>query len=834
MKKLRVIFNLIVVLALPFHSIQAYAEIDAGETVPASLIFDDRSKYTSTIYENTGVLPVTVNYQAGTGNTVTNQLSGIQFFLRELNSDWQVINDTIVNDTNAIGTTSGTSTVEIPLRGLTPTYELPGGNFYYLFVKFFADDGSAQTASIAGITIQAGYREPSLSITNSSEIKNGIYANTGALTATFSLESGSGNTITNGLGGLKVYLRELTSNWSVVNDVIVYDESVIGEEHATSTVYLPLQGLVTTSELPEGNFYYLFAEFLSSNGVRYNNSIAGIIIDTDFDNDDISDLVDTDDDNDGMPDDMDPEPKDETIGAIVNVPFFQGENKPVFEGKNWHLVEAMSDEFNASVIDTVKWQVEPVGNDWTWIGRPPGLFTTDTISVDNGKLKITVDELVGGAQWIETPYKDENGNPLFELYQYKGAIIRSITPTKAPSDGISYYFETKMKANQTEMSSTFWLMSNNKDCTKKFEIDIQETVGKINPGLTSQWALDWDHIYHSNMIHRQTGCNESNQNSGSVDVPAGRKTSDRYFIYGAHWKSPSEIDLYLDGQYAYTVTHPVAFDQKMWIQMAIETYDWNPVPEDGGMVKAGTEEQRTTSYEYVRTFKLLCEGCTDDEEPAPVAPSLIFDDISKYKVPTHLTTSSLDVTLNVEAGTGHTIADDFGGVRVYLRELRSNWSLVKDVIVDDTSVIGEQTATSTVSISLAGLTPTNELPEGNFYFLFAQFQSTDGNAYNAGIGRLNIDNDYDMDGIGDALDSDDDNDGVLDIRDDFPNDAVYGVLGDFDGDQDVDRKDISFFVLALKDPALHRAEFDFNGDGKVHQSDVSAIRSLCTRPQCSE
>ncbi len=41
-----------------------------------------------------------------------------------------------------------------------------------------------------------------------------------------------------------------------------------------------------------------------------------------------------------------------------------------------------------------------------------------------------------------------------------------------------------------------------------------------------------------------------------------------------------------------------------YIQMAIETYDWNPIPDDGGLVEHGTREERTTQYDWVRTWKL--------------------------------------------------------------------------------------------------------------------------------------------------------------------------------------------------------------------------------------
>ncbi|WP_143873058.1 right-handed parallel beta-helix repeat-containing protein [Catenovulum sediminis] len=216
-------------------------------------------------------------------------------------------------------------------------------------------------------------------------------------------------------------------------------------------------------------------------------------------------------------------------------------------------------------------------------------------------------------------------------------------------------------------------------------------------------------------------------------------------------------------------------------------------------------------------------------------PALIeWDDVNKYRNTPFLNNDFLDITLNIDAGSSQTITSDFDGVEILLRELRSNWSVVKDYSAHDASVVGNQTANPTVSVPLFGVTPSSELPAGNFYYLYARFKSSDGKTYTVSASPVIIDSDFDNDGIGDMTDTDDDNDNVPDSMDDFPHDAVYGVLGDFDGDNDVDRKDVSFFVRALRNPALHRPEFDFNGDGKVHQSDVSKLRNLCTRARCAE
>ena len=82
--------------------------------------------------------------------------------------------------------------------------------------------------------------------------------------------------------------------------------------------------------------------------------------------------------------------------------------------------------------------------------------------------------------------------------------------------------------------------------------------------------------------------------------------------FWATWHGPGggpfsngTLRFYLDGKYVYSIHPQVAWDVPAYIQMAVETYDWNPIPRDGGLVESGTREQRTTQYEWVRTWKLV-------------------------------------------------------------------------------------------------------------------------------------------------------------------------------------------------------------------------------------
>ncbi|MFY0599553.1 MAG: glycosyl hydrolase [Cyclobacteriaceae bacterium] len=247
-------------------------------------------------------------------------------------------------------------------------------------------------------------------------------------------------------------------------------------------------------------------------------------------------------------------------------------------------MENMSDEFNGSTLDPEKWQKEPVGNDWTWDGRPPAFFRAENVVIKNGKMNVTVGKL------DSTIVVDG------DTFTHQGGIVRSLNPGR-----VGWYYECKMKANATVMSSTFWLMSKY-DCEKKQELDIQECVGRITE-KTEDWAERWDEIHHANAIHRKTQCHTESERVQDM-VHTETKNHQRFYVYGAWWKSSKEILIYLDGEYVYTLNPTVEWDMPAYLHMAIETYFWNPIPEDGGLMESGTWNQRTTQYDWVRTWSL--------------------------------------------------------------------------------------------------------------------------------------------------------------------------------------------------------------------------------------
>lgn len=274
---------------------------------------------------------------------------------------------------------------------------------------------------------------------------------------------------------------------------------------------------------------------------------------------------------------------------LSNKPYFIGSD-PTPVGKKWTKIETMSDEFDGTVFDDTKWYRNPADDGFNWIGRAPGLFESDNVTVSDGNLNITVEK-------FDSP-KTVNGTS----FTHGGAIVRSKNLAKH-----GQYYECRMQANKTIMSSTFWIafkQNCNTGPQRKLELDIQECVGRVHSG-TSDWAKQWDQTFSSNTWRHKQSCDVNQSIQAPAKTVLTEKNNSRFFVYGCWWKSPNEILFYLDGELSHSITNPPAdFDLEGHITMAIETYDWNPVDEAGSVFNSGTFDDLTTKYDWIRTWKL--------------------------------------------------------------------------------------------------------------------------------------------------------------------------------------------------------------------------------------
>lgn len=80
------------------------------------------------------------------------------------------------------------------------------------------------------------------------------------------------------MGGVKFWLREIKPGWFVVNDYVVFDASAIGKESGTASGIISLKDVPATSELPAGNWYFLYITFKTSDGKSLDKGIYPIQI----------------------------------------------------------------------------------------------------------------------------------------------------------------------------------------------------------------------------------------------------------------------------------------------------------------------------------------------------------------------------------------------------------------------------------------------------------------------------------------------------------------------------------------------------------------------------
>lgn len=251
-------------------------------------------------------------------------------------------------------------------------------------------------------------------------------------------------------------------------------------------------------------------------------------------------------------------------------------------GFKWELIEELSDEFDGTTLDAGKWyNADPK----RWRGRTPGLFMAEAVTVRDGKMRMTSDEL-------DSPVTVSG-----RKFTHQGGHVYSKNKVKQGS-----YIECRMKANKTFMSSTFWLNNYTDETTgcqsRTTELDVQECIGyPEDHAKTSQMGSNT----HSRGIPKS--CTHIPAGSVGNHCETSGKVYEHYFTYGVWWKSSTEILFYLNGEYKYTITPKADFDIETRIKLVVETYNWNPVPEDGGMT--GTFEERTTYYDFVRTYEYV-------------------------------------------------------------------------------------------------------------------------------------------------------------------------------------------------------------------------------------
>ncbi|WP_096086953.1 hypothetical protein [Agaribacterium haliotis] len=264
---------------------------DKTSDIDPKLYLVPEGEYLNSTYVIGESMTVRARFDAGEGSVVSDQGQGIEFLLRRVNANWEVISDLAVNDRGAIGKRRGLSTVSIPLGALLPSPDLPPGEFYLLFVHFISSSGvNTNTPGVAPIFIVSKDKAvsnkiekvvqvqaknvdegmdlsvPFLRLNDSARYINEIYADSDRMYVSTVFNAGEGKTVDKSKGGIGYYLRRVDNNWNIFSDIIIYDRSAIGRQSGVSSAQIPLNDLVPSSDLPDDQYYFLYAQFSASDG----------------------------------------------------------------------------------------------------------------------------------------------------------------------------------------------------------------------------------------------------------------------------------------------------------------------------------------------------------------------------------------------------------------------------------------------------------------------------------------------------------------------------------------------------------------------------------------
>lgn len=280
------------------------------------------------------------------------------------------------------------------------------------------------------------------------------------------------------------------------------------------------------------------------------------------------------------------------------------------EGYKWVINEEFSDEFNGSELNTDLWYDK--SPHWR-NGRAPATFKAESVSVKDGYLNIT--------NYVLDSPEGNDGKP-GDKYLYAGGAVAS------KSESALYgYYETRMKASMTSMSSTFWLTNNGVVVTETTpegttarvrvsqELDIIETMGVISTLAKGEdsWNKNWNKQMNSNAHYWRRSSDIPTEDivGTRVDVASieTAPSGENFHTYGCWWVDANTVKLYFDGQYMYTIKPSTQYtdeplNQPMYMHLVTETYDWESgtTPE-----QLADKEAATTLYDWVRSYKLVKE-----------------------------------------------------------------------------------------------------------------------------------------------------------------------------------------------------------------------------------
>jgi beta-glucanase (GH16 family) len=228
-------------------------------------------------------------------------------------------------------------------------------------------------------------------------------------------------------------------------------------------------------------------------------------------------------------------------------------------GSEWKPIPELTDEFEGKTLDTTKWHDHNPG----WLGRYPGLFSKNNVSVSDGKLHLTAR--------VEDPK-----HPDKKFHTYTTAAVKSTALA------LYGYYEIKCRPMKSQASSAFWFYREEKDIWT--EIDVFEICGD---------GGKWHNSYNMTVHVFRTPTEKKHWQKGTKWIPPFQMVDD-YHIYALEWNK-DVIKWWVDGKVQYELknTH---WHQPLHMNFDSETFpEWFGLPDKKSL-------PATFSIEYVRSW----------------------------------------------------------------------------------------------------------------------------------------------------------------------------------------------------------------------------------------
>jgi beta-glucanase (GH16 family) len=239
-------------------------------------------------------------------------------------------------------------------------------------------------------------------------------------------------------------------------------------------------------------------------------------------------------------------------------------------GGRWEVIQELTDEFEGDRLDLTKWHDRNPG----WKGREPGFFSTNNVSLSDGKLTLTA--------------RAENLKGLPHGYHtFTTAAVRSKAPVKYG------YFEIKCRPMTSKASSAFWFYNSTE--AEWTEIDVFEICG-----VGEQWKQTYNmnvHVFHT-PAEKKHWFSEGTWKAPFV-------FADDYHVYALKWDKDA-ITWWVDGKVVRELknTH---WHQPLYMNFDSETFpDWFGLPDKETLPS-------TFSIEYVRSWRRTKDADRDRE-----------------------------------------------------------------------------------------------------------------------------------------------------------------------------------------------------------------------------